>query len=64
MLDWESRIINRGWTDVMTSSRRRLEQIAAEVERLDDTGKWNLGQFRRLYVAALEACGGGYTPML
>jgi hypothetical protein len=40
------------------TAERRLEQIADEVERLEDAGDWNLDQFRRLYAAALEACEG------
>ena len=39
-------------------AERRLEQIADEVERLEDAGDWNIDQFRRLYTAALEACEG------
>jgi hypothetical protein len=38
--------------------RLRLEQIADEVERLEESGDWNLKQFRRLYSAALAVCEG------
>jgi hypothetical protein len=36
----------------------KLERIADEVERLEESGGWNLKQFRRLYSAAIEACEG------
>ena len=36
----------------------KLEQISDEVERLEESGDWNLKQFRRLYSAALAACEG------
>ena len=39
-------------------AERRLEEIADEVERLEDAGDWDFTQFRRLYAAALEACEG------
>ena len=39
-------------------AERRLEEIADEVERLEDAGDWNFNQFQRLYAAALEACEG------
>jgi hypothetical protein len=40
------------------SAEHRLEEIADEVERLEDAGDWDLNQFRRLYAAALRACEG------
>jgi hypothetical protein len=39
-------------------AERRLEEIADEVEHLEDAGDWNLDQFRRFYAAALAACEG------
>jgi len=39
-------------------AERKLEEIADEVERLEEAGDWNFAQFRRLYAAALEACEG------
>jgi hypothetical protein len=40
------------------AAERRLEEIGDEVEALEEAGKWNLQHFRRLYVAALDACEG------
>jgi len=34
------------------------QEIADEVERLEEAGDWSLDQFRRLYAAALVACEG------
>ena len=39
-------------------AERRLEEIADEVERLEDSGDWSFEDCRRLYAAALEACEG------
>jgi len=39
-------------------AERKLEAIADEVERLEETGDWNFAQFQRLYAAALVACEG------
>ena len=38
--------------------QERLNAIGDELERLEEAGKWNFKEFRRLYAAALEACGG------
>lgn len=40
------------------SAEKKLEDIAEEVERLEEAGQWNLKHFRRLYSAALQACEG------
>ncbi len=39
-------------------AQAKLEQVSDEVERLEESGGWNLKQFRRLYSAALAACEG------
>ena len=39
-------------------AQAKLEQIADEIERLEESGDWNLKQFRRLYSAALAVCEG------
>lgn len=39
-------------------AERKLEEIADEVERLEEAGDWTFAQFRRLYAAALEVCEG------
>ncbi len=40
------------------AAHRILEEIGDEMEALEEAGKWNLQQFRRLYAAALDACEG------